>query len=153
MEYKHQLVVAQLDRKLQQFREAKKEGLPPKGWIYTVRKALNMTQEQLADRMGISKQYVSRMENNEMDGGITLQSMKEVAHALDMQLVYAIVPTEESMNEKLKKQAKNLACEIVRRTSHSMALEGQEIGPEQLEYAIEQKTEQLMEEMPKYLWD
>ncbi len=153
MDRKQQLVLAQLDRKLHQFREAKKEGLPPKGWIYTVRKALNMTQEQLADRMGISKQYVSRMENNEMEGGITLQSMKEVANALDMQFVYAIVPAEESMNEKLKKQAKKLATEIVRRTSHSMALEDQEIDHQQLEYAIERKTDELMEEMPKYIWD
>ena len=153
MDRKQQLLLDQIDRKLRKFQEAKDVPMPSKGWIYALRTALNMTQKQIAVRLGISKQYVSRMENNEPNGGITLQTMREVAHALDMQFVYAIVPREESLQEKLKQKAHEMATEIVQRTSQSMALEDQEVDQKQLAYAIEQKTEELMEAMPKYLWD
>jgi hypothetical protein len=44
--------------------------------------------QQLGNRLNISKEGVMDMERRKKDGSITIKSLREVARAMDMQLVY-----------------------------------------------------------------
>lgn len=150
---KKRLQVEQLDRKLQPFAAARKATLPPTGWVKAIRLSLGMSLQQLGDRLGITKQSVGELERREQEGSITLNSMKEAAHALDMELVYAVVPKDGSLDALIERKAGEMAARIVSRTSKQMQLEDQEIDPSRIQKAIEERTAILKNEMPKAIWD
>ena len=54
---------------------------------------------------------------------------------------------------RLENRAFELAREIVARTSQSMKLENQENKEERLKKAIEIKAREIIDKMPKILWD
>jgi predicted DNA-binding mobile mystery protein A len=112
-----------------------------------------MTLAQLARKLGVSKQNVQMLEKRERDYSITLQSLQQVAQAMDMQLVYALIPKEQTLEKYIAQRAETLARAIVLHTAHNMNLENQQVAEEQLEYAIEERKKQLIQEMPKMLWD
>src|SRR4051794_9153154 len=56
---------------------------PSDGWVRAVRKALGMSVRQLAERMGVRQQSTSKLEANERDGSITLNSLRKAAEAMD----------------------------------------------------------------------
>ena len=153
MRNKNKLLIKQLDRKLEPFKEVRRVNVPAKGWIHSIRHALNMTMEQLGKRMGITKQGVKRIEESEVKGSLSLNTLKEVAEALDMKLVYALVPKKGSLQSLIDKKAKDLATKIVMRTHKNMQLENQAISDELLEEAINDLAEELRYEMKKSLWD
>ena len=72
---------------------------------------------------------------------------------MDMQLVYAIVPKEGLLESVVLKAADKKAREIISRTSTSMGLEDQQNSPERLIKARNEKIDELMDEIPKFLWD
>lgn len=150
---KKQLLIQQLDQKTSLYNELLKITRPPKGWVKTIRTALGISLEQIAKKMHITKQSVRAIEEREKEGTITLKSLQEVAHILDMKLIYALVPKEGSLDALIERKAKELAIKIVQRTSASMKLEDQENSKERIEKAIQEKTEELKREMPKILWD
>jgi len=101
----------------------------------------------------MTRQGVLDMERREKDGTITIKAMREVANALEMQLVYAFVPKDGSLDGLINRKAKELATQIVMRTSNTMKLEDQENTKQRLEKAIEERTLEITNEMPKTLWD
>ena len=150
---KQQLLLEQTDKKIQVFKELKTITTPTKGWINTFRIALKMSLRQLGHRLQIAPQSVKEIEVREANGTITLKSLRDVANALDMQLVYGFVSKHESLEQMIEKRAKELAKEIVLRTHNTMTLEDQQNSAERIEQAIAQKTAEIKYEMPKYLWD
>ena len=72
---------------------------------------------------------------------------------MDMQLVYGFVPNDGSLDALIDRKAKELAKQIVMRTSNSMKLEDQQNSAERLEQAIQERTIAIKNEMPKILWD
>lgn len=150
---KQHLILEQADRRLRQLMILTNESSPPEGWIYTLRTALNMSLRQLAEKLGITAQSVKALERNEKSGAITVKSIQDVAAALDMKFVYALLPKEGSLEGMIEKRAKEIATEIVTRTSQSMKLEDQENSAERIRQAIEEKTKELKNEMPRFLWD
>ena len=150
---KQQLLLEQTDKKIQVFKELKTITTPTKGWINTFRTALKMSLRQLGHRLQIAPQSVKEIEVREANGTITLKSLRDVANALDMQLVYGFVSKHESLEQMIEKRAKELAKEIVLRTNNTMTLEDQQNSAERIEQAIAQKTAEIKYEMPKYLWD
>ena len=150
---KQQLLLEQTDKKIQVFKELKTITTPNKGWINTFRTALKMSLRQLGHRLQIAPQSVKEIEVREANGTITLKSLRDVANALDMQLVYGFVSKHESLEQMIEKRAKELAKEIVLRTNNTMTLEDQQNSAERIEQAIAQKTAEIKYEMPKYLWD
>ena len=128
--------------------------MPPSvGWIKTVRVSLGMTLQQLAGRLLVSKQNVSVMEAREAEGAITLKSLREVANALDMHLVYGFVAKDGSVDQLIDRKARALATQIISRTSTTMRLEDQENNPNRLERAIQERMILIKNELPKSLWD
>jgi predicted DNA-binding mobile mystery protein A len=112
-----------------------------------------MSLRQLSAKASIVPQSLKDMENREVAGTITLNTLRDVANAMDMQLVYGFVSKNKSLEQMIEKRAKQLATEIVMRTNNTMTLEDQQNSKERIEEAIAQKTNEIKSEMPKYLWD
>ncbi len=127
--------------------------VPPRGWIYTVRTAINMSLSQFAKRLNKTVPSVREIEEREQNRTITLKKLIEVADALDLRFFYFLVPKDVTLEKLIKKRALQLAQEIVLRTSHSMSLEEQKPSDERLQKAIRERAENIKLEMPKYLWD
>ena len=93
------------------------------------------------------------IERREKDGSISIKALREAARALDMQLIYGFVPNDGSLEALIDRKAKELATQIVQRTSNSMKLEDQENSKQRIEKAIEERATIIKNEMPKILWD
>lgn len=150
---KNALQKQQLSAKMQAFMEAVRQAQPPTGWIRAIRMALGISLEQLGHKLGISRQSMRHLELREREGSVTLKSLREAADALDMHLVYGFVPKDGTLKALIERKARELATEIVLRTSHTMRLEDQENSEERIQKAIEEKTAQFVHELPKILWD
>ena len=150
---KNKLLLEQLDRKLKSFGSAALVTPPPTGWIKGVRKSFGMSLQQLANKLSITKQSVQELEKREKEGAITLKTLKDVANALDMRLIYGFVPKDGTLDDLIDRKARELAVNIVSKTSNTMKLEDQENSQKRLKKAIEERTAIIKNEMPKMLWD
>jgi predicted DNA-binding mobile mystery protein A len=135
------------------FAKLNKVSMPPTGWIKAIRTAIGMSMQQLGNKLSISKQGILDIEKREKDGAITIKSLREIARALDMQLVYGFVPNDGSLDALIEKRANELATKIVLRTSTTMKLEDQGNTNKRIEKAIKERAEEIKNEMPKILWD
>ena len=147
------LLIEQLDRKLEIFNGTEKVIVPAKGWVYTIRTSLNMTLEQLGDKLHMTKMGIKKIEEREASGSISINSLKDIGKALDMQLVYAFVPKQGSIDKMITAKALKIAERIVLRTNHNMKLENQGNSQEQINQAINELANELKREMHKSLWD
>jgi predicted DNA-binding mobile mystery protein A len=94
---KQQLLIQQTDKKLEAFKDLKATVVPAKGWVNTFRTALKMSLRQLGNRLNIAPQSTKEIEEREANGTITLNSLRDVANAMDMQLIYGFVSKHESL--------------------------------------------------------
>ena len=147
------LQLQQLNNKMAVFATLKQVSVPPTGWIKAIRMSIGMSMQQLGNKLSISKQGVLDIEKREKEGAITIKSLREIARALDMQLVYGFVPNDGSLEALIEKRAKELATQIVLRTSNTMHLEDQGNSKKRIEKAIEERAEIIKNERPKILWD
>jgi predicted DNA-binding mobile mystery protein A len=150
---KQRLILEQTEKKILPYIPLIHIIMPPEGWINTIRKALNISLRQLGNKLGVSAQAVKGLEISEKNRTITLQSLDDLAKAIDMKLVYALVPIDGSLEELLNKKATYMAQQIVNRTSNTMKLEDQENSSERLEKAVMEKIAELIHDIPKSLWD
>ena len=150
---KKSLQIQQLNSKMLAFASLQKVAPPPTGWIKAIRNAIGMSMLQLGKRLSITKQSVQDIERREKDGSISIKALREAARALDMQLIYGFVPNDGSLEALIDRKAKELATQIVQRTSNSMKLEDQENSKQRIEKAIEERATIIKNEMPKTLWD
>lgn len=142
-----------LEQRLATFSKLESFSVPIGGWVKSIRTALGMTLLQMGKRLGVSKQAVLDMEKREAEGSITLKALREVGQAIDMQLVYGFVPNDGSLDALIEKKARELASQIVHRTSNSMVLEDQANSEYRLNQAIDERTLEIKQQMPKILWD
>jgi predicted DNA-binding mobile mystery protein A len=150
---KQKLIRDQLDNKIIKFSHLQEVIVPSEGWIYSIRQGINMSLRQLGQRMSITPQSVKEIEEREKNGTISIKVLKQVAAALNMSFVYGFIPSEKTLEGMIEKRAIELAKSIVERTSIQMGLEDQKNTPERIEKAIKEKTAEIMQEMPRILWD
>lgn len=150
---KNKLQIEQLAVKLMPYSSTDNVIRPTIGWVKTIRTSLGMSLEQLGHKLGITKQSAQNIEKREAEGSITIKALEETAKALEMKLVYGFAPLDGSIEKLIEKKAKKLAFEIVMRTSGSMKLEDQENTPERIQKAISERTKEIMDEIPKKIWD
>ena len=150
---KRVIVRKQLDNKLILFEDVVEVIPPSSGWIYAIRYALNMSLRQLGQRLSITPQSVKEIEEREKSGTISLKVLRQVASAMNMKFIYAFIPSDRTLEALVEKRARELAEEIVNRTSIHMSLEDQKVSEERLKKAIEEKTRELKNDLPKMLWD
>ena len=136
------LRLQQLDRSLGPYQAARTISRPPKGWIRAIRQALGVSSGELAQRLKTSRQLPLQLEKSEAEDRITLKSLRAVADALDCELVYALVPRAESMQELMEVRARAEATKHVLGVEHSMALENQAAG--KIDEAIDAETRRLI---------
>lgn len=148
------LVIKQLDRQLSEWQStAKKCSRPRFGWIKTIRTALSMSVDQLANRLNVTRGRISQLENAEVEGAVTLRSLREAANALGCDLVYAIVPKDgHSLEKIIEKRAEEIANERVTRVAHSMSLEDQSVNEKVLKDQKKQMTLKFKENLNKKFW-
>jgi predicted DNA-binding mobile mystery protein A len=147
------LQLQQLNSKMLGFAVLKQAAMPTTGWIKAIRTTIGMSMRQLGHKLNISKQGVMDIEKREKDGSITIKSLREIARALDMQLVYGFVPNDGTLDALIEKRAKELATQIVMRTANTMKLEDQANSKKRIEAAILERATAIKNEMPKILWD
>ncbi|HRO06990.1 MAG TPA: mobile mystery protein A [Ferruginibacter sp.] len=150
---KKSLQLQQLNSKMLGFAALKQVAMPPTGWIKAIRTAIGMSMQQLGNKLNVSKQGVMDIEKREKDGSITIKSLREIARAMDMQLVYGFVPNDGSLDALIEKRATELATQIVMRTANTMKLEDQANSKKRIEAAIKERATAIQNEMPKILWD
>lgn len=126
--------------------------IPSEGWIRTARKALNMSAAQLGRRLGKTRALVSNTEKAELDGRVTLKTMRAMAEAVNCRFVYAFVP-EENAETIVRRRAREKAEQRVMEASSHMALEQQAVSRTQIEFEIEHLAENILRERPGYLWN
>ncbi|MHC4411741.1 MAG: mobile mystery protein A [Planctomycetota bacterium] len=142
----------QLDATLKRLEPLKTLVPPGKGWIRAIRDALGMTGEQLAARLNVNKQRVSRIQQDEKLGKVKLETLRNVAEAMDCIFVYGFVP-RDSLKQTVQNQARLVAKKRMSRSNQTMRLEKQELSEKEKEKVLEDLIEDIMNEMPKLLWD
>ena len=125
---------------------------PPEGWLRTVRTALGMSGPQLAKRLGVTKARISKAEQDEPAGSVTLRTMHTMAEAMGCRFVYAVIP-ETEIEEVIKQRAIKKAREQVKTASTHMALEAQTLSKEQLDFEIKRIAAEIVEKMPSDFWN
>ena len=141
-----QLLLNQTQERIDSFSALKSVEKPEKGWVSAIRVSIKMSLRQLGERLHISPQGVKDLEKREESGAITLNSLKEVARALDMDLVYGFISRHNSLEAMIEERAREIAEELILKTS-------QEGSDKDIKKAIEQKTYEISSKMPAYLWD
>lgn len=126
--------------------------LPSEGWIRTTRRALGMSAAQLARRLGKTRALISNTEKAELDGGVTLRTMRSIAEAANCRFVYAFVP-KESAEALLQRRAREKAKRRVMEASGHMALEQQTLSQSQMESETERLAEKILKEQQSDLWN
>ena len=99
---------------------------PPAGWVNAVRRALGMSERELAARLGVSQPSVHALERSEAAGRARLDTLRRAADALDCDLVYALVP-RRPLVDTLTARAHARAREELSRVARTMSLEAQDI--------------------------
>ncbi|MFW9612691.1 MULTISPECIES: mobile mystery protein A [Macellibacteroides] len=149
----NKLYLEQIDRKIKAFSGVLPDSKPMGGWIEAVRKAIGMNMRQLATKMNKTPQAIKQIQEREKAGTITLNSLEETAAAMNMRLVYAIVPMEtSSLSELIQQQAEKMAKEIVIRANKTMSLEDQKISEKRIKNSIKEISAELAEN-PEKLWE
>ena len=106
----------------------------------------------MANRLGCSRSNITSIEHRETKGTISLETLEQVAQAMNCKLVYCLVPIEP-LDKILEKQARHIAKKRIKIINHSMALEEQGLKPKQLQRQEDDLVQELLQGNPKKLWD
>lgn len=146
------LMREQVQEKLNNFLDLSKQSVPVSGWIRTIREALGITNYVLAQRLGCASSNISAMEKREKQGSISLETLEQVARALNCKLVYCLVPLE-SLDAMLEKQARIIARKKISLVNYSMKLEEQGLSDQQLQRQEDDLVKELLQGDSKKLWN
>ena len=144
--------IRHLDQRFASLRPLAKSPRPSKGWLRAIRNALGMTSAQLARRLGVSQPRIVELEQSEVSGTVTLNTLQRAAEALGCRLVYVLVP-EKPLAETVRDRAELLAQRRLSDVEHTMLLENQTVRSKT---ASRELRERLIEELyrrPARLWD
>ena len=143
------LITKQVSKHLEDMRPIASQTRGITSWIDYVRTGLGMSLVQLAKRVGVTQSTISSSIKMEKEGRITLNKLKEIADAMDCDLVYEFVPRkkiEDIMYEQAEKKTKSL----MDKAETHMSLEDQKVELDKNERLKELTIERLYS---KYLWD
>ena len=128
---------------------------PVEGWLATFRRALGMSQADVATRLGVGRASVQQAERRETDGAITLDKMDKIASAMGGRLVYAIVPggsPKQKVSDMIDDQARAKASALNRYANIQMALENQALSKERNREKVEELAAEIARTMPRGFW-
>ena len=143
------LITRQISRRLEEIRELAQSTKGITSWIDYVRAGLGMSLVQLAKRVGVSQAALSASIRLEKEGRITVNKLREIAEAMDCDLIYEFVPRKK-IEEIMQAQAEKKTLMLMNETETHMALEDQKVTLDKNERLKELAEERLYS---KYLWD
>jgi len=146
------LLLDKAQEKLNPFSLLKSESKPDKGWVNIIRVSIKMSLRQLGERLNITPQGVKDLEKREEEGAITINTLKEVARVLDMDLVYGFISRHNSLEDMIEERARELAELAVLNSNQDIEIENLKKSEIYIKKAIEQKTYEISSQMPSYLW-
>jgi predicted DNA-binding mobile mystery protein A len=141
-----------LDDRLTSLRESAELVRPPRGWVRAIRDALGMTTGQLAKRIGVDQSRINQLERAEVEGSVTLKTLRQVAEGLGCSLVYAFVPNP-SLDGLVRARAEEIADRELARAHHTMRLENQALTQRDLKQERARLVTALLTGNPRRLWD
>ena len=143
-----------VQKKLRAWTALRTDNVPRSGWIKAVRGALGMNTRQLAERVGVEQSNITRLEEREPSGKVTLERLAKTAHAMNCKLIYAIVPNDRysDLEAIIDERARDVAQQLVRTTEHSMRLEKQGRDDDDLAKEVDSLTNQLKSKMDSRIW-
>ena len=145
------LTLEQTDRLLAPFMSVRGAATPPGGWLRAVRESLGRSLRAQARRLGISQVTLTRSEQAEAEGSISLAQLRKLAAGLDCEVVYAIVP-RQSLKRLVEIQADRIAREEVSGVAHSMGLEDQRPSDAFVDQQIAERKRALLSGPWSKLW-
>jgi predicted DNA-binding mobile mystery protein A len=131
------LAYIQLERRLNPLRKNIENTHVRSGWIRSMRSAMGMSLKTLARLSGVSISTISGVEKREIQGRVTLETLRKIASAMDCELIYAFVPKKE-IRALLKDRAYSKAQKILSRADTHMTLEDQKV-----EQSVKERIELL----------
>ena len=108
-----------------------------------------MTQEQVARRMGLTRQAIASAEAAELDDSINLGRLRAAAEALGCELDYVLIP-QQPLEEMIADQAQRRAEQKLGRVNVSQALEDSAVANDTM---ISDLARELQMNRPSDLWD
>ena len=145
------LMRKQIQENLSAYTELARRPLPQKGWIRAIREALNIPTKALARKLRCSPSNITSIEQREQKKTITLETLEEVAKAMNCALVYCLVPSEP-LEAILEKQARVAAHKKIQLINHSMSLEEQGLNKKQLKEQEDELVQELLQGNLKNIW-
>ena len=147
------LYVHQLDDQIRQYVNGQRFDRIPQGWIRSSRTAIGMTLKQLASRLGFSVPAAKNFEMREVDEAITLASLRKIANAMEMDLVYYFKPKQDSLDELLQIRAELKAKELMESSNQAMILEDQEADNKNKSREYDRLITEIRNQKLSSLWD
>jgi len=68
-------------------------------WVRALRQMLEVPVDEFAERLGVSRREIFRLEKAEEESRIQLGSLQRAAEALDCELIYALTPRQGTLSE------------------------------------------------------
>ncbi len=144
--------IRHLDKRFSALRPLANSPRPPKGWLRAIRDALGMTSAQFARRLGVSQPRIIELEQSEVGGGVTLNTLQRAAEALGCRFVYALVP-EQPLEDTVRARAKLIAARQLSAVDQSMRLEDQAVTSKKAGNELLQRRIEDLMRRPARLWD
>lgn len=144
--------IRHLDKRFATLRPLVKSPRPPKGWLRAVRDALGMTTAQFGRRLGVSQPRIVELEQSEVSGSVTLNTLQRAAEALGCRLVYALIP-ERPLAEIVQERADLIATRQTNAVAQSMRLEDQEVKSKEVAKELHRHQVEQLLQRPARLWD
>jgi predicted DNA-binding mobile mystery protein A len=95
-----------LDRELRPFRVAGREKNPAQELLRRVRQVLGVPVSEIAQKLGVNRSVVLRLEQSEARETISIRAMSRVANAMGCKVVYALVPRDGKTLEEMADRRK-----------------------------------------------
>ena len=152
-------ILTNIEEKYTEIWKMKHFPLQKSNWIKHLRTGLGMSLRQLGNKLDMKPPSVKEVEQREVEGTITINTLRQTANAFDMDLFYMFVPRAKyktgnhPLKQLLKDRAYEVAKQIVERTSTTMMLENQSISKKKIDEQIQLLAQKIESEMPRYLWD
>ncbi len=145
--------IDQLDRMIKPIVEAGDFAMPERGWINLIRNTINISEEQFSDRLKLNRGGIFSLERSEKDGSISIDTLSEVAEALEMKLIYAIIPKDGTLDQFISRKAKTLATQIVLDSDPTIKIDRNGEYAEDVVESIESLATDIKRELRKSLWE
>lgn len=118
--------------------------------IKSAREAIGMSQAQLAKRIGVTQQAITKIENRaDSSSAITLE---KTLSALGIELLFAL-SSKETLEQKLYNQALKKAHALVARAHANMAMERQHPGDKKYAEQVKKLADEMAENPDYSLWE